>query len=175
MARQTIYVFGSNEGGYHGAGTALAARQFYGALMYVGVGPTGDSYAIPTKDKNLQTLPLERIAFFVRQFGLYAKAHPELLFHVTKVGCGLAGYDDYDIAGMFEDMPDNVGLPGDWITLYAEDDTLRCDHCTRLECASDLTPDWNSETGNHLSCEAQRCPECGAKGAHWLSCPRVGS
>lgn len=61
----------------------------------------------------------------------------------------------YDLA-MFEDMPDNVGLPGEWIDILNDEDTLRCDLCTTLECAADLTPDWNGETGNHLSCEARR-------------------
>jgi hypothetical protein len=33
--------------------------------------------------------------------------------------------------------------------------TLHCDHCTVVESADDLTPDWNGETGNHRSCEAR--------------------
>ena len=44
------------------------------------------------------------------------------------------------------------------------DDTLHCDLCPKVETAADLTPDWNPETGNHLSCErgAPTCARCGA-------------
>lgn len=31
---------------------------------------------------------------------------------------------------------------------------LHCDLCNDVEHSDDLTPDWNGETGNHLSCEA---------------------
>lgn len=31
---------------------------------------------------------------------------------------------------------------------------LFCDYCPNVEHAADLTPDWNGETGNHLSCES---------------------
>ena len=115
MARQTIYVFGSNLGGYHGAGTAAAALRYYGAQMHIGAGPTGDSYAIPTKDKHIFTMPLYAIAPYVDGFRSYAEARPELLFHVTEVGCGLAGYTPEDIAPLFHSMPENVGLPSSFM------------------------------------------------------------
>ena len=38
---------------------------------------------------------------------------------------------------------------------YGED-SLHCDYCSVIECAADLTPDWNGETGNHLSCEREQ-------------------
>jgi hypothetical protein len=64
----TIFVFGSNLAGRHGKGAALCARQHHGAVYGVGVGRTGDSYAIPTKDVTLRTLPLKTIEAFVDQF-----------------------------------------------------------------------------------------------------------
>jgi hypothetical protein len=70
--------------------------------------------AIPTKDERLVTLPLERIAPYVRTFLDYAQAHPELEFMVTRIGCGLAGYSDDQIAPMFADAPNNCQLPMGW-------------------------------------------------------------
>jgi hypothetical protein len=46
----------------------------------------------------------------VYKFLEYAVAHPELIFNVTRVGCGLAGYNDRDIAPMFKGSPSNVLL-----------------------------------------------------------------
>ena len=41
-------------------------------------------------------------------------AHPELTFHVVKIGCGLAGYKEEQVAPMFADAPLNVVLPKGW-------------------------------------------------------------
>lgn len=111
-----IFVFGSNLAGYHGAGAAYIAMQDWGAKYGVGFGPTGKAYAIPTKDENIRTLPLECIAVYTGEFATYAKYHPELTFLVTRIGCGLAGYTDKDIAPLFSECVDipNVVLPFGW-------------------------------------------------------------
>lgn len=109
-----IFVFGSNLAGRHGKGAALHARQNCGAKYGVGVGRTGNAYAIPTKDERIQTLPLERIAPHVADFLSYARANPALEFEVTRIGCGLAGYTDSQIAPMFAGAPDNCKLPDGW-------------------------------------------------------------
>jgi hypothetical protein len=109
-----IFVFGSNLAGRHGKGAALHARQKYGAVYGVGVGRTGSAYAIPTKDHSIQTLPLESILPYVESFLHYANEHSELTFLVTRVGCGLAGYKDSDIAPMFYGAPSNCKLPEEW-------------------------------------------------------------
>lgn len=110
----SIFVFGSNLAGRHGAGAALFARQRYGAKLGQGIGPQGMSYAIPTKDAKLVTLPLGEIAIYVKDFLAYATRHPELTFNVTRVGCGLAGYKDADISPMFAGAPKNCVLPAEW-------------------------------------------------------------
>jgi len=110
----TIFVFGSNLAGRHGAGAALCARHEHGAVYGVGVGRTGKAYAIPAKDERIQTLPLPRIASYVQDFLTYARAHPELTFTVTRIGCGLAGYRDADIAPLFAHAPLNCVLPAGW-------------------------------------------------------------
>ena len=110
----TIFVFGSNLAGRHGKGAALTARWQYGAQYGVGAGPTGQAYALPTKDHNLRTLPLAAIEQAVQRFLRYAAAHPELTFQVTRIGCGLAGYTDAQIAPMFQAAPANCLLPAGW-------------------------------------------------------------
>lgn len=113
-----IFVFGSNLAGRHGRGAALYARQQHGAEYGVGVGRTGNAFAIPTKDENIKTLPLDRIQGYVSLFIAYAEGHPELVFEVTKIGCGLAGYQETDIAPLFANAPENCHLPKGWRTLF---------------------------------------------------------
>lgn len=109
-----IFVFGSNEAGRHGMGAALHAWQLHGAVYGRGVGLQGNSYAIPTKDRQLRTLPLAAIQENVEQFKAFARVHPELMFQVTAIGCGLAGYKPEQIAPMFADAPENCLLPGEF-------------------------------------------------------------
>ncbi|MGI9277846.1 MAG: A1S_2505 family phage non-structural protein [Endozoicomonas sp.] len=109
-----IFVFGSNLAGRHGQGAALYARNNCGAEYGVGIGRTGNAFAIPTKDERIRTLPLDSIRVYVNGFIAYAKANPDLEFQVTKIGCGLAGYQESDIAPMFKDSPENCHLPDGW-------------------------------------------------------------
>lgn len=111
-----IFVFGSNLAGRHGAGSALEAVRKHGAIYGKGVGPQGASYAIPTKDSYLAPLPLWRIQEHVWDFLRFARDHPDLVFHVVKIGCGLAGFKESEIAPMFYLAPENVRLPEGWRT-----------------------------------------------------------
>lgn len=108
------FVFGSNEAGIHGAGAARFAVEHHGAIMGQGVGPQGTSYAIPTKDHQIQTLPLPRIASYVHVFLKYTEMRPDTIFHVTQIGCGLAGLDPKDMAPMFHDAPPNCQFSSAW-------------------------------------------------------------
>ena len=109
-----IFVFGSNLAGRHGKGAALYARENYGAEYGVGRGRTGGAYAIPTKDEKLNVIELSRIDFYVDEFVRYAYMNLELEFYVTKIGCGLAGYSEKDIAPLFLYAPNNCELPDGW-------------------------------------------------------------
>jgi hypothetical protein len=119
LKKKEIFVFGSNLGGFHGAGAAYDAREKFGAQLGVGVGFTGRSYAIPTKDSNLRTLPLEEIAKYVDKFLEETKEHPDKKFLVTKIGTGLAGYSSAEIAPLFKGAIDleNVYLPSEFIVI----------------------------------------------------------
>lgn len=108
-----IFVFGSNLAGRHASGAARAAVLDYGAVNGCGVGIQGNSYAIPTLDHFLKPLRLSAIKQYVLCFFDYACCHTELIFNVTPIGCGLAGYAYTDIAPMFKlatYLP-NVQLP----------------------------------------------------------------
>ncbi|BCU08411.1 hypothetical protein Atep_30880 (plasmid) [Allochromatium tepidum] len=110
-----IFVFGSNLAGRHGAGAARVARERFGAIPGRGIGRMGQSYALPTKDADLNVLPLEVIEEHIRSFVEYVRAHPEQRFFLTRVGCGLAGYDAREIAPLFYDLtPTQVSVPRPW-------------------------------------------------------------
>ncbi len=71
----------------------------------------GQSYALPTKDHRIETLPLDVIKMHVNRFLEFAALNPSTQFNVTRVGCGLAGLDDTDIAPMFKGATPNCLLP----------------------------------------------------------------
>lgn len=103
-----VFVFGSNLGGAHGGGAAAVAWRKFGAIMGQGEGLQGQSYAIPTMQGGVET-----IAPYVDRFIEFAKAHPELTFWVTRIGCGIAGFKDSEIAPLFKNAVglSNVILP----------------------------------------------------------------
>lgn len=113
-----IFVFGSNLAGIHAAGAAAHARIYHNAQEGVGLGPTGGSYAIPTKSASFKVLGLLFIEQYVKDFLEYARKRPERIFDVTRIGCGLAGYKDEQIAPMFKDAPENCRLPHGWRDEY---------------------------------------------------------
>lgn len=113
--RVANFVFGSNLAGIHGAGAAKAALNLYGAVWGEGVGHFGNSYAIPTKDREIITMKLDEIEPYVKDFISYTNANPDIDFLVTAIGTGLAGIPVLDMAHMFVDengeFPTNVYLP----------------------------------------------------------------
>ena len=111
-----VLVFGSNLSGIHGAGAAKYARLHHGAVMGQGIGLQGTSYALPTKGVNISFMPLEEIGRHVAAFIEFAKIRPDLTFRVTRVGCGLAGFKDEEIAPLFRGALglSNVRLPKGW-------------------------------------------------------------
>lgn len=111
---EPVFVFGSNLAGRHGKGAALWARHYAGAIYGQGVGRQGNSYAIPTKDAKLCTLPLLVVKDYVDQFIEYASQNPDTQFRLTPIGCGLAGYTREDIEPMFIPCPQNILWPPEW-------------------------------------------------------------
>lgn len=115
--KHRIFVFGSNLAGIHGKGAALHAKIHYGAVYGKGLGHVGKSYAIPTKDRNIQTLPLATITRNIDEFLIYSMSNPRLHFNVTQIGCGLAGYKPEQIAPLFNIPPSasqNLWFDPEW-------------------------------------------------------------
>jgi hypothetical protein len=108
-----VFVFGSNESGIHGAGAAKAAIDHYGAVLCVGYGRQGQSFAIPTKDWLIDSLTLTQIEFYVNRFKAYARVTGDPFF-VSAIGCGLAGYKHSTIAPMFKGAPAHCNFPEEW-------------------------------------------------------------
>ena len=103
-----IFVFGSNLGGMHGGGAARVAYNKFGAIWGQGVGLQGQSYAIPTMHGGVNV-----IKPYVDEFINFAKSHTELKFLVTRIGCGIAGFTDEEIAPLFKEAIEieNIYLP----------------------------------------------------------------
>ena len=113
-----VFVFGSNLEGQHGGGAAKTAYEKFGAEWGVGSGPTGQCYAIPTMHGGL-----DDIKPYVDEFIEYARNHPNNRFLVTRVGCGIAGFTDEQMAPLFEEawrLP-NVNFPLDWALEFDKD------------------------------------------------------
>lgn len=106
-----VFVFGSNEAGYHGGGAARAARVEYGAEMGTAFGHTGRAFAIPTMTEDLQPLALIAIAGYVNRFLAIAQRRPQYTYYLTPIGCGIAGFTPAQIAPLFAAAPVNVILP----------------------------------------------------------------
>ena len=117
LKENEVFVFGSNLGGWHGGGAARIALEKFGAVWGQGVGLQGQSYAIPTMQGGVET-----IKPYVDEFIKFAKAHPELKFLVTRIGCGIAGFKDSEIAPLFlhaVDVP-NIILPKEFAAIVQE-------------------------------------------------------
>ena len=107
-----VFVFGSNLAGMHGGGAAYVAFQKFGAVMGCGVGLRGQSYAIPTMQGGVAT-----IKPYVDEFISFVKSRPDLFFYVTRIGCGIAGFRDKEIALLFQAAREveNICLPKSFV------------------------------------------------------------
>lgn len=111
---ESIFVFGSNLAGRHGAGAAKTAYEQYKYPWGYAIGLYGRAYGIPTKGLTLKPLPRQRIAEYVQVFLKDARKQQQHRFIVTRVGCGFAGFTDDQIAPLFFGAPANVSLPPAW-------------------------------------------------------------
>ncbi|MCR5361110.1 MAG: hypothetical protein K6E73_03770 [Bacteroidales bacterium] len=119
LAANEIFVFGSNLSGMHGGGAALIAYERFGAIWGQGVGMQGQSYGIPTMHGGVET-----IRPYVDEFIRYAAQHPEYKFLVTRIGCGIAGFSDAEIAVLFRDAigHENIILPRTFVEVLEQGD-----------------------------------------------------
>ena len=116
LKKNEIFVFGSNLEGHHGGGAAWLAYQRFGAIWGQGVGLQGQSYGIPTMHGGVDV-----IKPFVDEFIVFAKEHKEYKFLVTKIGCGIAGFKEEEIAPLFQNAIDieNIILPESFVEIIS--------------------------------------------------------
>ena len=114
LDQDDVFVFGSNLAGMHGGGAAMQALRHFGAEWGNGVGPQGQSYAIPTMQGGVET-----IKPYVDDFIEYARECDQNTFYVTRIGCGIAGFTDEEIAPLFDEALDlyNVRLPESFVKI----------------------------------------------------------
>ena len=112
LDRDEVFVFGSNLAGNHAGGAARVARERFGAIMGQGVGMQGQSYAIPTMQGGVDT-----IKHYIDEFIRLAREWDQTTFYVTRIGCGIAGFTDEEIAPLFADALElyNVRLPKSFV------------------------------------------------------------
>jgi hypothetical protein len=119
-----IFVFGSNYAGIHGAGAAKEASNRFGAQWGDCCGLQGNSFAIPTKDRYLKVLPFEKVKENIQDFITFVCSNEaaKYNFWITRVGCGLAGFDDRFIAPIFTRIVNfqNCSFPDLWKKYFEE-------------------------------------------------------
>jgi hypothetical protein len=116
--KHDIFVFGSNQKGYHGAGAAKYAKLVYGAKDGEWDGITGRAYGIATKNAILGALPRSKVFANIQRFIDFSHSSDKT-FLLTRVGCGYAKYSDVDIAPMFRGIKGNVIVPEEWLKLVS--------------------------------------------------------
>lgn len=114
LGKDEVFVFGSNLAGIHAGGAARVARERFGAVMGQGVGMQGQSYAIPTMFKTVA-----EIKPYVDDFIDLAREWDQTTFYITRIGCGIAGFTDEEIAPLFRDALPlyNVRLPESFVKI----------------------------------------------------------
>ena len=103
-------------------GAAWLAYRRFGAVWGEGVGLHGRTYAVPTMQGGVDT-----IKPYVDDFILFAKEHKELTFLVTRIGCGIAGFRNEEIAPLFKDAicVENIILPKEFVENILSDGDIR--------------------------------------------------
>ncbi|MFA5234143.1 MAG: hypothetical protein WC390_07070 [Sulfurimonas sp.] len=122
LKENEIFCFGSNLCGRHGAGAAYTAFSQFNAKYGIGIGFTGQCFALPTKDESLNRLSVLDIKKWVDVLKSEILAMPDNQFLITKIGCGLAGYSVNEIAPLFKDFLqiENCSLPIDFINFLTK-------------------------------------------------------
>ena len=117
LGEDEIFVFGSNLEGLHAGGAARTAYEHFGAVWGQGEGVQGQSYAIPTMQGGVDS-----IKPYVDRFIDLAREWDQTTFYVTRIGCGIAGFKDEEIAPLFADALElyNVRLPESFVKVLTK-------------------------------------------------------
>jgi hypothetical protein len=103
-----VFVFGTNQFAEHAGGAARYAAENFGALNKIApIGLCGQSYGIITVSFNNVPVTLEFIQLQAGVLYEFARVRPELIFYVTKIGTGIAGFSLEEISRIFFELEDN--------------------------------------------------------------------
>ena len=123
----TIFVFGSNPEGRHGAGAAKIAREQFGAIYGQGEGLQGNAYALPTKDlrvtenRGLRSISESQIIENIKKLYETARQNPDKQFKVAYRNtdrASLNGYTGLEMIDMFlkaGSIPTNIVFSKEWV------------------------------------------------------------
>lgn len=153
-----IFVFGSNTLGYHTGGASGTARKKFGAVWGQAEGLQGQSYAIPVdfgKGIRKDVEVIEKI----NRFLAFTKDHTDLFFLVTRIGCGVGGYRDEEMAQFFKNALDlkNVSLPKSFVNALNGEQYFDLDRFVKAQDSA-----WGSYS------EALKEIKEGHKRGHWI-------
>ena len=151
LKENEIFVFGSNLAGSHGGGAARQAYEHFGAIWGQGVGLQGQSYGIPTMHGGVET-----IKPYVDEFIKFAKEQKELIFYVTQIGCGIAGFRVAEIAPLFKNAMqiENIILPEKFVDILTSGDKYNLERFVQAQ--------------NYMYKQALEEIEDGYKQSHWI-------
>jgi len=122
----TVFVFGSNPEGRHGAGAAKIAKNQFGAKYGQGEGLQGNAYALPTKDlrvkenRGFKSISPEKITESIKSLYDVAKQNPNKEFKVAyrnTTQTSLNGYTGLEMIEMFNaagNIPSNIIFSKEW-------------------------------------------------------------
>ena len=134
LGMNDVFVFGSNLNGNHAGGAARTAVERFGAEMGVAEGITGKCYALPTLDENMEKVEPIALKESIMRLVSTAVNYPALNFYITKIGCGIAGWEVRDVSYIVFDaiqeefamsdggryMPKNIYLPQEFVKFYED-------------------------------------------------------
>jgi hypothetical protein len=130
--KDTIFVFGSNQDGIHGAGSAKVAVRLFGAKYGQGEGLQGDAYGLPTtilKHNSFGWVPYNRlmslseITEHIKKMYQCAMEHPDKKFKIAYRNQPnektLCGYSGAELMSCFKsacngEYPDNIYFSEEW-------------------------------------------------------------
>lgn len=157
----TIFVFGSNPEGRHGAGAAKVAREQFGAKYGVGEGITGNSYALPTKDLRVKTnngfrsISPKDIIDNIKKLYETAKSIPSKQFKVAyRNGINertLNGYTGEELVSFFKaagELPKNIQISEEWSKYWNDVQSYDVTKDT-VEISGPVTIDISKEDNNN--------------------------
>lgn len=119
-----IFVFGSNLNGEHLGGAARQAFNDFCAEWGISEGITGQCYAFPTLDENMNKQNRACLLDSIVNLIDTCECNQDKIFLMTSVGTGIAGFSISYISGLFNlfKLPKNLVMPLEWTIINNQND-----------------------------------------------------